>query len=316
MNQAIRRPVKLVTLGFAVTSLAVPASRATSQELRVTAAVGKEVFFEGEPIYGLFELSNNGPDTAWAAIFGFGPDRLAVSLRRVDGTALPATRLWVEYAIPPGWRGAPVAPDERKYLMMVLQNILGDPVQPSWTLFPNHIPPGIYTLSATFNSAVAGPSGAESTLDAEPVRIEVKQRTPEEERSFRDIEKTLGEGWNRATRAGYFPRLMALIRSRLAADSLDPFAAFLVNDAVMTGHAWGLRLASSDASQLTRARLGVARAQRSRPSGAVAALALLREPIPPSDLAAQLGPSLAGEVARWRERVPRTPSMQPGRRND
>lgn len=305
----------LLSAGLMAGFLSLPIGSATGQQLRLSASVGKNMFFEGEPIYGLFELSNDGPDTAWVAIFGFGPDRLALSLNRSGGSFLPATRMWVDYAIPSGWRGTPVAPGERKHLMMVLQNVLGDPVRPTWTVFPNHIPPGSYTLSATFNAAVPGTSVTEPALAADPVRIEVRTRTPQEERSFMEIDRTLGQGWNRSTRASYFPKLLALIRTRLAADSSDPFAAFLVNDAIMTGRALGLTLGSTEAMQLTAARLGVARAQRSRPSGAMTALALVAEPTPLTNLAGLLGPSLAADVISAHEKVKRASTLQPGRRN-
>lgn len=305
----------LISIALVAGLLSLPADTATGQHLRLSASVGKEVFFEGEPIYGFFELRNEGSDTAWVGIFGFGPDRLAISLHRSNGSSLAVTRMWVNYAIPPGWRGTPVAPGERKHVMMVLQNMLGDPVQPNWTVFPNQIPPGSYTLSAAFNAAIPGRSGTDPVLAADPVRIEVRPRTPQEERSFIEVERTMAQGWNRSTRAGYFPRLLAVIKARLVSDSADPFAAFLVNDAIMTGRAWGLTLEAREAIQLTAARLAVARAQRSRPSGAIAALALVGEPTPMTNLVDVLGPSMAADVVRAHEKVKRTPSLQPGRRN-
>lgn len=292
--------------------LSVPTDTALGQNVRLSATVGKEVFFEGEPIYGLFELRNEGTDTAWVGIFGFAPDRLTVSLRRSDGVVVPEARIWAEYAIPPGWRGSPIAPRERKFQMLILQNTWGEPVKPTWTMFPGHIPPGEYTLVATFNAAVESQPWSEASIAAPPLTIIVRPRTPAEDRSFVEVERVCAKAWDRTTRATYFGTLLALIDERLAADSTDPFAAFLVNDAVTTGRGVGLTLAPGDAARLTAARMVVARAQRSRPAGAMAAVTAFADAPTGASVADLLGPSLAATVVREQEKARRTPVRRPG----
>lgn len=289
-----------------------PMRQSPAQQLELSASVGKEVFFEGEPIYTVFRLTNKGPDTAWTSIFQLAPDRLDASLKRSDGSVVPPYRMWVDYAFPPGWRGVPIAPGEPKHLLVMLQNTVGDPVLPTWTMFPRRIGVGTYTLAVTFHAAVEGAASLPDVV-ASPVRIEVRAGTPQEERSFAEVEQLLSQGWNRNTRAGYFPKLMALIRARLAQDGMDSFASFLVTNAVVMGNAWGLAPSSSDVAALSAARLEIARKQRFEPAGAMAAVALAFEPEPPADLAAQLGPSLAQEVVKSRERIGRLSPIQPGR---
>lgn len=290
-----------------------PMRQSPAQQLELSASVGKEVFFEGEPIYTVFRLINKGPDTVWTSIFELAPDRLDASLKRSDGSVVPPYRMWVDYAFLPGWRGLPIAPGESKHLLVVLQNTVGDPVLPSWTMFPRKIGVGTYTLGATFHGAVEGAPIALPDLVANPVRIVVRARTSQEERSFVEVEQLLSQGWDRNTRAGYFPKLMALVRARLGQDGMDSFASFLVTNAAVIGKAWGLAPSPSDVAALNAARLEIARKQRFEPAGALAAIALSLEPEPPADLAAQLGPSLAQEVVKSRERIGRLSPIQPGR---
>ena len=304
----------VVGASFVVALLLLGNRAALGQHLRLSATVGKDVFFEGEPIYGLFELRNDGPDTAWVGTFGLGPDRLRISLRQLDGTFLPETRMWTEYATPPGWPGVPIAPGERKYQALILQNVLGKPIEPSWTVFPKHIRPGTYTLLATFNAAIDGGRGGVSDLTASPLTIEVRARTPQEERSADEIERICAQAWNRTTRSRYFTSLLSLIEARLAGDSSDAFLAFLINDAVMTGRAVGLTLGARDITRLTTARLGVARAQKAIPSGAMAALTLFADAPPATNVSSLLGGSLAADVVREREKARLGRPIRPGPR--
>jgi len=302
--------VSASVMGTALTGLARPA---LGQQLSLSATVGKTVFFEGEPIYGLFELRNNGPDTAWIGIFGLGPDRLRVSLRQADGALLPEARMWTDYAIPPGWRGVPLGPGERRYQLVVLQDVLGTPVQPRWTVFPKHIRPGAYSLVATFNAAVDGVGNGPSDVAAAPLEIEIRPRTPREDRLAQEVERVCGLAWDKHARARYFTSLLTLVETRLADDSSDTFLAFLINDAVMTGRAVGATLGSRDVSRLSAVRLGVARAQKTNPAGAMAALTLFGDAQPHTSVSTLLGVSLAAEVVAEREKAARGRPFIPGR---
>ena len=282
----------------AVLPLTAPIHSSAAQKLTLSASVGKEVFFEGEPIYTLLQLSNAGPDTAWTWFFEITPDGLDLTLQRPDGSVVPELHVWIDRYFPRDWRGVPIAPGERQYLVLPLQSTLGQSGLPGSAMYNRTIVAGSYTLAVRFHAAVNRPTTLPD-LFTTPLRIEVRARTPDEDRSFSEVERLMAEGWDRNTRPGFVSRLMALINARVARDSMDPFAPFLVNEAVTTTSAWGLPLSSSDSVDLRAARLTIARSQRFLPGGASTAVSLVFDPKSPQDLGSQLGASLAGEIATW-----------------
>jgi hypothetical protein len=282
----------------AILLLTAPINSSAAQQLALSASVGREVFFEGEPIYVVLQLTNAGPDTAWTWFFEITPDGLDLTLQRPDSSVVPKFVMWIDRIFSTEWRGVPIAAGERQYLLLPLQSSLGESGLPGSAMFNRKIVAGSYTLGVRFHASVNRPTTLPD-LVATPLRIEVRARTPDEDRSFSEVERLMSEGWDRNTRPGFVSRLTALIKARVARDSLDPFAPFLVNEAVTTASAWGLPLSSTDSVDLRAARLTIARSQRFLPSGAMVAVALVFDPESPKDLASQLGPSLAGEIATW-----------------
>jgi hypothetical protein len=102
---------------------------ALQQSLNLSATIGKEEFFEDEPIYALFQLTNTGSDTAWLGRFEFMPGEMDLTLTRSDGAVVPRVTVWFDYVTDPSFHGEPLAPGGRRFLLLVLQNRYG--VEPS-----------------------------------------------------------------------------------------------------------------------------------------------------------------------------------------
>jgi len=149
----MKRPmVTTVLLGLTLLSRfgALAGSNGNAQlELRLY--VGKGEFFEQEPIYAVFELSNNGLDTAWISPFGITYPALTPLLTSVAGSPVPRLIGVTDYVPAPGWRGVPIAPGDRLYDTTVLQDWWGAADSAARGLFIRHLSPGSYDLRATFN---------------------------------------------------------------------------------------------------------------------------------------------------------------------
>ena len=77
----MERRVTLALICATVATL-VP-TRGATQQLVLTADVGKTEFFEDEPVYLLARVQNLGPDTAWVDSFGLAShDAFTTSARR------------------------------------------------------------------------------------------------------------------------------------------------------------------------------------------------------------------------------------------
>src|SRR2546429_8432135 len=70
---------------------------ALQQSLNLSATIGKEEFFEDEPIYALFQLTNTGSDTAWLGRFEFMPGEMDLTLIGSDGAVVPRVTVWFDY---------------------------------------------------------------------------------------------------------------------------------------------------------------------------------------------------------------------------
>src|SRR5438034_11542011 len=65
--------------------------REQTQDLALTADVGKTLFFEDEPIFLVLRLTNVGSDTIWVMDFSAISQAVQLSVRR-DGGAVPVGR--------------------------------------------------------------------------------------------------------------------------------------------------------------------------------------------------------------------------------
>jgi hypothetical protein len=265
---------------------------ALQQPLNLSATVDKEEFFDDEPVYALFQVTNTGSDTAWLGRFQFMPGEMDLTLTRSDGAVVPRVTIWVDYVTDPSYRGQPLAPGGRRFLLLVLQNRYGVEPRPGPRIFDKYIPPGRYTLTATFSGVVMT-----------PVFFRVRARTPAEDASFGDVARVMSLWWDRAQQAQYVAALLALADRRLTANSGDPYLAYLLNEGVVKAAAAGLPVDSAGAARLANLRVLTALAQRTRPSGALAAQAAFfggawnMQPT----LSERLGSSLAADVVRMHE---------------
>src|SRR6266702_3689434 len=145
------RVILLALLLPAALTTARPAS-GFSQQLLLSAEVGKAEFFEDEPIYLLVRLQNVGTDTAWTDFFGLLSPAVRMFLSRGHGKPVEvAKRVW-DHLVRPSWRGEPVPPRVEKLESVVLQTTMGDESDIGSHLFPHHLPPDQYELRVEFDA--------------------------------------------------------------------------------------------------------------------------------------------------------------------
>src|SRR6266566_4671234 len=306
----IKRGVTMVVtvlLGVALFNLlGAPVELHGSPHVELRLYLGKAVFFDQEPIYAVFELSNNGIDTAWISPFGLTYPALTPVL--TSGAGSPVARLASvsDYVTVRGWRGVPVAPGERLYAIGVLQDEWGAADSAAQGLFIRHLSPGSYDLSATFVSEV-GPDAGRS-IEAQPVHFSIRGRTTSEEPLYREVKALTNIVSDRDQRPRYISALLAWVSTRLSAkDAGNPYLAFVLHNGVQIAKATGSWPDAASAARLASLRAAVADEQRSLPAGAYAVdagYADRPELVPP--LARALGRSLAGAVAAQREKEHRS----------
>lgn len=272
---------------------------ALQQSLNLSATIGKEEFFEDEPIYALCQLTNTGSDTAWLGRFEFMPGEMDLTLIGSDGAVVPRVTVWFDYVTDPSFRGEALAPGGRRFLLLVLQNRYGVEPRPGPRIFDKYIPPGRYTLTATFSPQVRSLPVVVMT----PVSFRIRARTPAEDASFGDVARVMSLWWDRAQQAQYVAALEELADRRLTANAADPYLAYLLNEGVVKAAAAALPVDSARAGRLANLRVLTAFAQRARPSGALAAQAAFfggAWNMRPT-LSQRLGNSLAADVVRMHE---------------
>jgi len=304
----MKRPmVTTVLLGLTLLSrFGAPAGSNRNAQLELRLYVGKGEFFEQEPIYAVFELSNHGLDTAWISPFGITYPALTPVLTSGAGSAVPRLIGVSDYVPPLGWRGVPIAPGGRLYDTAVLQDWWGAADSAARGLFIRHLSPGSYDLSATFISEV-GPDAGRS-IEAQPVHFSIRGRTTSEEPVYREVKALTSMVSDRAQRPRYLGALLAWVSTRLSAkDAGNPYLAFVLHNGVQIAKGTGSWPDAASAARLASLRAAVAEAQRSLPAGAYAVdagYADRPELVPP--LARALGQSLAGGVAAQREKEHRS----------
>lgn len=268
-------------------------------ELELTVHLGSHDFFEGEPLYVVFELANKGQDTAWITPFGLPAWFLHADLVGTDGWKSPEWGVIVDYLFPPGYRGAPLAPGKRVFDIALLQYRWGDYESAAENLYlSHHVPTGTFTFSAHFvwelrGSRFRGPR----SVDATPVTFTVRSRTPQEDTAFSQVEALAAMPWDTLQRPDF---LSTLIRDVEGRDPSDVFVPLLSGQLVGTAWAVGYPPDSADEDRLTTVRVAAAEAQRFMPGGAMAVASIDRAGSTlMRDLADRLNGSLAGAVATW-----------------
>ena len=225
-----------VALICATVAILVPTSGAT-QQLVLTADVGKTEFFEDEPVYLLARLQNLGPDTAWVDSFGLASlDAFTISARRGDGQEVPVRGVSVNYmCVRPGpCRGKPVPPGVNLLSTIVLQDIAGDGQNILRHLYGQHLAPDRYELRVEFRARGGALGTTPLAVQAAPIVFRIRTRTAAEEDEVRELEAmrqmrqdtTRVEGYSRAVR--YHASLINWVEERLSEQPDDPFLPFLL----------------------------------------------------------------------------------------
>jgi len=282
--------------------LAWPASVSATLQLELRLHLGKADFFEQEPIYAVFELRNDGADTAWVSPFGVAFPSLTPVLTSEGGSAVPRLVFVQDYLTVGEWRGVPVAPGGRLFGTGLLQDEWGSDEPAARGPFIRHLSRGGYDLSARFVSEIGPYAGR--VIEAQPVHFSIRARSVSEDRSYEDVKKLTGMATDPRQRSRYLAALVMWVSSRLvAADSGNPYCACLLHNGVQIAKAFGSWPDATVAARLASLRAAVADAQRSLPAGAYAVdagYADRAELVPP--LAGRLGQSLAASVAAQREK--------------
>ena len=265
-------------------------------DLDLRAVMGKSEFFEGEPLYVVFSLSNNGADTAWIAPYGLTAWFLHGDLSEEKRGQIPEWGFIVDYAFPPGYRGEPLAPGAVKYHVALIQNHWGVYRPEMQILYSgHHLLPGKYELLPIFD--VDGWRGRAISMPIEgtPVDFVVRARSDSEDIAFEDLQQLAAMADDRNQRPAFSDSLLALVASR-AAD--DPLLPFLVGQGFGIARAVGSTPDSAGREALATASIAASRSQRATAGGANAVMAVsAHRPSALSALAMELAGSLAGDVA-------------------
>lgn len=93
--------------------------------LSVTVYIADHEYFDNEPVYFAFQLTNTGSDTAWVMPFDLAEQSLQAVLVRSDGTRVLDWGIVADYITGPGWRGVPIVPHRSVYEIGLLQDRWG-----------------------------------------------------------------------------------------------------------------------------------------------------------------------------------------------
>src|SRR2546429_604309 len=116
-----------------------------SQQLILSAEVGKTTFFEGEPVYLLVRLQNLGTDTAWTASFGLLSPAGALSGSRGHGQTAAGPKPGFDHfvrASRPGGPGPPRGAGYKAALIDWVERRLSE--QPEDPFLPFLLSDGLY----------------------------------------------------------------------------------------------------------------------------------------------------------------------------
>jgi len=309
----MERRVTLALICATVATL-VPTSGAT-QQLLLTADVGKTEFFEDEPVYLLLRLQNVGTDTAWTYFFSLFSPAMTLSVRLGHGHLVEVSKPILDYRLDPSWRGEPVPPGASSLKTMVLQDIMGDEWDLRAHLFAHHLASDQYELHVTFHAHLGVPRTTTLTLEAAPIVFQIRARTSSEEKEVRQLEAMRYMGWDttrvagRPRAEGYHASLIQWVQRRWRYQPDDPFLPFLLyNGLSVVGKVLEEQIVAGKVPRFdpdTNAvvsRLRIAVIERNKLSSAGAHLVQglgARHPDQLAILAKELGATPSGEMARY-----------------
>jgi hypothetical protein len=269
----------------------------------------KPEFFEGEPIYALFELRNVGSDTARIPSFGVNVGSLAGVLHRADGSVVPGGRnLIVDSWCGRTCNGDPLAPGGARYEPLLVQELWGQRGPLPYGAMYRRVDTGAYAFDASFRLDRGGP------VVASPVVFRIRPRRSQEDTAYQRFLQLISVDV-RAWTVADLDSALAWIDRRLAADSGDPFALKVLLLSDVHTAVKRLPVDSTVWARILQLELAIARAQTASPAGAYAAAHLLggrwsTRGEPRLALCSTLAGTIAGDVAcereaRWaREKAP------------
>lgn len=264
--------------------------------ISLTAYIADHEYFDNEPVYVVFQLTNTGNDTAWVMPFNLAGQSLQAVLVRSDGATLQGWGIIADYITAPGWRGVPIAPQRGVYEVGLLQDYWGqyDPTVEN-LYYSHHVLAGKYQLEATF---AWDPRHQRPPIGASAVPLLVRSRTPAEDSMLAQVDRLVAMPWDSAERQMFLDSLVSYLERRVVADSADPYLPMLAVRQVITAAAVGYSPDSVMIERLVVLYTEIAKADRDMPAGALAVLGFsyYRPELLPG-LASELDSSLAGNVA-------------------
>ena len=273
-----------------------PGARAQHVELR--SIIGKAVYFESEPIYVAWELTNTSSDTVWVPAFSVVFGNLSVVVLKDGSIPLSEHGLVADQAVTDAWRGVPIPPGGHLYDAAVLQVRWGDDPPAGTRLFRRHLPPGEYVLEARFAMRAEG-MDISTVVEATPVSFHVRARSPAEDATVSRVEAIRRMPWVSGDRARSVVALVEWTDGRFRQDPSDPFLGFLLSYGLQTTAAASVPVDAATVTQVAALRRTVVLAQQAAPSAAVVIDAMSYDTTTLAFLAAIPSSSLASRVAKY-----------------
>ena len=260
----------------------------------------KPEFFEGEPIYGLFELRNVSSDTVRLPPLGFNSGWLSGVVHRADGSVVPGGRnMFVDYVCRKTCNDDPLPPGGARYELFIVQDLWGEQGPLPYSALYRQIDTGAYTFDGSFDLD----RGA--LVRASPVVFRVRPRRPQEDTAYQRFVQLISIDV-RAWTVADLDSALAWIHRRLAADSADPFALKVLLLSDVHTAVKRLPVDSMVWARILQLELTIAKTQAASPAGAYAAALLLggrwsTKGEPRLALCSTLAGTIAGDVACERE---------------
>jgi len=246
-------------------------AEAPQQALRLTIQIDTTEFFEGQPVFFVMELANVGLDTTWVAPFRIATGDLHMSLVRSDGSVVPKRQTIVDEVVTGPWRGWPLPPGASLYETGDLQVAWGDNGPLNRTLFALNLAPGSYELQASFNPNASAEASV-ALITAVPVAFQVRSRTLTEETRYQEVVQLASMLRGPTQRSGFLTAMLDWVQPKIGTSEVDPLAAFLITSGLYVGGGAGLAPGPALEERIRTLQAIGARAQATRPMGAVLAI--------------------------------------------
>jgi len=281
------------------TPLACHDTTSPTLELTLASQLGtKSEFFEDEPIYVAFSLTNHGSDTIWTGPFSFVLEWFIYG-DVTDSAGIPLDK-WGAFGgvgCGPDLCAQPLPPGRSRYDVRKIQDRWGQyRADMQYPYDRHHLPPGKYMLRMHFDARPPGSRFA-LVLNVDPVTFRVRRRTTAEDQSLQRLQSlfalaaALAVSRDTTELARFDDSLVANVLTSAPDDPIVPL--------FITNFGAGFLMDSTKRDALVNATIAMVRAQR-RTAGGAYALAMGLNQLRPGAiplLAPELDGSLAGDVA-------------------